>query len=1007
MSRRSASNILIVVMLFLASFQVHAQDLSEVKSQLIAMFSGLDTTRIATHRLWDRAVNLVNGEDYNGSALTDSNYVDLPRLYDMIFSINSASLRNDTIPAARAIQRIQESSTASNAVIGVLFKPYNYIVADALQDNLITYNNQVVSDRFINGVWQNPYGEAVLVGHAIGNNGTVCQEVSYTLQSVDSLVTPQFDSIMFDAGDGNGYCNVSIGTPISVSYTSDGYKETKLKLVKGGITYLSHSIVNVFSPSQSNQIVVPPSYYCFEDFSVSIGRITYYARVTYRSTASFDKPLIVAEGFDPWVLKQLSNDGPPIHDYSGFTDIEGINKVIFSDYDVFYIDWKDCGADISVNARLLEKVINWVNDNKTSGISNVVLGQSMGGLIARYCLCSMENRNILHDTALFISHDAPHLGVNVSPGIQYFYWDLFKTQDYMRKVIKAFGKEEVFEAFLSLGSYTSVRQMLMIYLNAYGVFDNSVYNSFQSTLDNMGFPHGDPGHFIDNVAIVNGGKAHNGATSYYTAGDTLFHLILHSTSSSSLSFLLSFIDNTFSVNGRPLKSNITLSYDVYPFLPSSSVIRSSCLTFTKTFLWRPSEVKRYENQAVAPSIEPFLDDVTSSYYHVDSLNLEPSDSISFLGIYGYEVDYQNKVSFVPTASALCYNGSFNDIFYTNSSTIINSIPFDSFIVNEYGSRHISFGIAGLSDWFTNVRSEVYVPPVIFEGDTLKVKGTTQPFNWSSSNIAVATTVNDSLVHYVSDGLVEFTATYTGIGQAITKTRKAIVGYPSVSLSSRALNSSILVVKASSLNSEKDQFITQAVKQGILRYRWGVKSGTNSSIIWRETMNDTIHVSIPDSLNYVTVFMDWKHGTLYEGDPCEMIVRRPQNFSINLDRIEFNSSQQFMAFIEDPTHAFPSITSYYGFPCIVFSRVSASSAQAITSITINNNTFPLSGRHYVLQNGDTFDVYAFNIIFDPTFQDIVFGLNSNKSGVWFLDIILNDSIGEFQTIRVLCYQKNFH
>lgn len=109
--------LLILLCAFFGIFSVHAQDLSGVKAQLNTMFSGLDTTKIATHRLWDRAVNLVNGEDYNGSALTDSNYVDLPRLYDMILSINSASLRNDTIPAARAIQRIQESSTASNAVI--------------------------------------------------------------------------------------------------------------------------------------------------------------------------------------------------------------------------------------------------------------------------------------------------------------------------------------------------------------------------------------------------------------------------------------------------------------------------------------------------------------------------------------------------------------------------------------------------------------------------------------------------------------------------------------------------------------------------------------------------------------------------------------------------------------------------------------------------------------------------------------------------------------------------
>lgn len=255
-----------VTFTLLSSYHAYSQDLSGVKSQLNSMFSGLDKTRVPTGFLWDTAVNLVEGEDYNGSSLTDSNYVDLPCLYDMINSINSASVWADTIPANRAITRLQNSSSGQNAVIGMLFKPYNYIVANALQDNLITYSNQVVSDKFINGIWQNPYGEAVLVGHAVGNDGLVFQSTSFTLQNVDSLSTQSFSSIQFDAGDGNGFRNISFGTPVIVNYTDTSYHETKLKVVTGGVTYLSHSIVYVISNSsnsQPHQSSITSSYYYY------------------------------------------------------------------------------------------------------------------------------------------------------------------------------------------------------------------------------------------------------------------------------------------------------------------------------------------------------------------------------------------------------------------------------------------------------------------------------------------------------------------------------------------------------------------------------------------------------------------------------------------------------------------------------------------------------------------------------------------------------------------------
>ena len=79
------------------------------------------------------------------------------------------------------------------------------------------------------------------------------------------------------------------------------------------------------------------------------------------------------------------------------------------------------------NAYLVEDVIKWVNSVKQGTQQNVVLGQSMGGVIARYALRDMENQLAStgnqtwnHKTNLYISHDAPHQGANMPLSIQYF-----------------------------------------------------------------------------------------------------------------------------------------------------------------------------------------------------------------------------------------------------------------------------------------------------------------------------------------------------------------------------------------------------------------------------------------------------------------------------------------------------------------------------------------------------------------------------------------------------------
>ncbi len=96
-------------------------------------------------------------------------------------------------------------------------------------------------------------------------------------------------------------------------------------------------------------------------------------------------------------------------------------------YDLVFLDFANGGDYIQKNAELLISLLERVNDEKTpdpNGIihPNVVLGASMGGLITRYALKTMENRNIPHCTKTMITFDSPLKGANAPLGVQSALW---------------------------------------------------------------------------------------------------------------------------------------------------------------------------------------------------------------------------------------------------------------------------------------------------------------------------------------------------------------------------------------------------------------------------------------------------------------------------------------------------------------------------------------------------------------------------------------------------------
>ncbi|MFK8103981.1 MAG: 3-coathanger stack domain-containing protein [Saprospiraceae bacterium] len=126
------------------------------------------------------------------------------------------------------------------------------------------------------------------------------------------------------------------------------------------------------------------------------------------------KPIILVEGFDP-------NGIFGINALYGFLNPPGnsvADQLHAAGHDIIILNFDDGGDFIQRNAFLLVELIEQLNAQKPNDDPVVVVGFSMGGLVARYALTYMEESNIDHETVLYVSYDSPHKGAHVPLGIQ-------------------------------------------------------------------------------------------------------------------------------------------------------------------------------------------------------------------------------------------------------------------------------------------------------------------------------------------------------------------------------------------------------------------------------------------------------------------------------------------------------------------------------------------------------------------------------------------------------------
>jgi len=253
--------------------------ISDIKNKLDKMFAGLDKTRVPTGYLLDAAFNIVDFSKYSGREITDSNYVNPSILSDIISDLNSAAVNTSQLNNADIISDIICDVEASAIPIDIVAMRYAYIVENALSDNLINYSNGRASDSFVEGLWQNPYGESTIVGFSS------CKTVSSYSREASFFISDFCSNfknttlLEIDFGDGLGYRTVSFNQNISVLYSSFGIKELKLRLSNSGNTYLGHCII-YFRQLVNQSVPIPTSSPLDTEVFATYEGVQYKAKIT-------------------------------------------------------------------------------------------------------------------------------------------------------------------------------------------------------------------------------------------------------------------------------------------------------------------------------------------------------------------------------------------------------------------------------------------------------------------------------------------------------------------------------------------------------------------------------------------------------------------------------------------------------------------------------------------------------------------------------------------------------
>jgi len=239
----------IILWVLCISFNTNAQTINtEWATKINQTFAGVDKSRVPHSLLKDYAMEFTDLSMYNGT-LNDTNYVSRGKLKSIYNTLVMARVNTSvtSLINPKIFDQNWNNLRAENTIVlsGLYYK-YSQFKANA-NPNYITVSNNKLYDKYVHGVWQNPYETKQVFAitspitrfKGLTVNVKLPQSLWYTNQST------MVQSIAVDFGNGNGYVNMPFGANYQLQYADEGiYDWTyKLTLTNGQVLYNRSRII--------------------------------------------------------------------------------------------------------------------------------------------------------------------------------------------------------------------------------------------------------------------------------------------------------------------------------------------------------------------------------------------------------------------------------------------------------------------------------------------------------------------------------------------------------------------------------------------------------------------------------------------------------------------------------------------------------------------------------------------------------------------------------------------
>ncbi len=398
--------------------------------------------------------------------------------------------------------------------IMVLHSEYHKFISDSITlSSLITYQNNQLND--VPGRTSSPYELHEIVSFSPKQNkfyDKLSHDFRINADFIRTNVSKTISTFKIDFDNGSGYQTITLGSNSKITWSSFGKKVLKLR-----VTYTDSSVYHAKAQIDLvDKSGGQPKYNSTRDETVYIPHPTIANHGVELAIAygcgnnELRKPFIFVEGFNP---ELFGNDNYEEDFFDDFNDYQNdwtppgfpiLSELDENGYDVVYVDFDRGDGSLIENAKALQAAINWINEEKAANCStsdNILVGYSMGGVVARLALTYMEDDAEDHEVSYYVSVDSPHRGANVPRSLIAALIDIYTYQ---------FGTFNISEDVPALeGTFQVVNspaaKQMLIYSgegsNTLVTGSGPTHIAFQNHLDAQGMPT----QTLQNIAVAKGG----------------------------------------------------------------------------------------------------------------------------------------------------------------------------------------------------------------------------------------------------------------------------------------------------------------------------------------------------------------------------------------------------------------------------------------------------------------------------------------------------------------------